>query len=309
MLQWYSRSVTKWAFFTACLAASQVSFGQSSAWFQQERQIIRIEGDRIFLNAPISHSIDSRLSSGSIQRYEQTRIFNVGIQGIRGTTVFNDSETDVVNGRFQFVDEDHAENFIEFREAFDCFATQVTGEHLSGGTVLAGTLSRSITVQDARYEMPVSRITGGRRYAFISNGQYILQRDLQTTDARRAFINNSTFGGFNRGPNVFYNGDANGSFVRSSLQDGLFNVLVTDDRPVDWAQLTLNVANVSSLPDPPVSVLVGDVNLDGSVNFLDIGPFITLLTSGEYQDQADTDRNGVVNFLDIGRLIEILSGN
>ena len=52
---------------------------------------------------------------------------------------------------------------------------------------------------------------------------------------------------------------------------------------------------------------LGDVNLDGAVNFLDIGPFISILSSDDYLFEADIDQNGVVDFLDIQHFIELLS--
>ena len=55
-------------------------------------------------------------------------------------------------------------------------------------------------------------------------------------------------------------------------------------------------------------VLLGDVNLDTEVNFLDITPFIALLASGELQAEADVDGNGAVDFLDITPFIALLSG-
>lgn len=55
------------------------------------------------------------------------------------------------------------------------------------------------------------------------------------------------------------------------------------------------------------TVLLGDCNLDGTVNFLDISPFIFALSSGSYLAQADCDQNGAVNFLDIAAFIAILS--
>ena len=57
----------------------------------------------------------------------------------------------------------------------------------------------------------------------------------------------------------------------------------------------------------PVEVLLGDVNLDGAVSFLDIAPLIGLLTAGLFQAEADIDGNGVVNFFDISPFIQILS--
>ena len=58
----------------------------------------------------------------------------------------------------------------------------------------------------------------------------------------------------------------------------------------------------------PSDVLLGDTNLDGVVNFLDIVPFIRLLSTGEFQAEADIDQNGEVNFLDIVPFIRILAG-
>lgn len=54
--------------------------------------------------------------------------------------------------------------------------------------------------------------------------------------------------------------------------------------------------------------LLGDVDLNGVVNFQDIAPFIARLSSGDFQTEADCDQNGTVNFFDIAPFIEILSG-
>ena len=53
--------------------------------------------------------------------------------------------------------------------------------------------------------------------------------------------------------------------------------------------------------------LCGDVNLDGLVTFSDIAPFIAVLSSGQFQAEADCDVNGVVNFSDISPFIARLS--
>ena len=57
------------------------------------------------------------------------------------------------------------------------------------------------------------------------------------------------------------------------------------------------------------STLLGDVNLDGTVDFLDISPFIAVLSGGIDQAEADCNEDGVVNFLDISPFISILSGS
>lgn len=183
--------------------------------FQHERQITRIEGDRVFIHTPLSHSIDP-LSNGTIEHYTDRRVSHVGIAQIRGDSVFNANETGVYDGRVQFDDENHASTFIRFQHAEDSWAQDITGEHLIDSTVAISGPSRHITVERGEFVSPVSVVTGGQRYAFNMNGgQLNLMRDLKVDSARRAFINNSTFNGFNRGPNVFFNGVSTNTFVRS----------------------------------------------------------------------------------------------
>ena len=62
-------------------------------------------------------------------------------------------------------------------------------------------------------------------------------------------------------------------------------------------------------PADPAPILLGDCNLDGFVNFLDISPFISILSGSTYLDQADVNRDGVVNFLDISPFISVLSSS
>lgn len=52
---------------------------------------------------------------------------------------------------------------------------------------------------------------------------------------------------------------------------------------------------------------LGDCNFDGVMNFLDIAPFISILISGVYIEEADCNEDGYVNLLDINPFIETLS--
>lgn len=67
--------------------------------------------------------------------------------------------------------------------------------------------------------------------------------------------------------------------------------------------------NVLITGTPITGALCGDVNLDGVVSFLDIAPFIGVLSANTFQAEADCDKNGVVDFLDINPFIQILAGN
>ena len=73
-----------------------------------------------------------------------------------------------------------------------------------------------------------------------------------------------------------------------------------------------NRANASyasfAVGDGGDDVLLGDVNQDDEVNFLDITPFIGLLSGGGSQAEADLNEDGMVDFLDITPFIRLLSG-
>lgn len=69
----------------------------------------------------------------------------------------------------------------------------------------------------------------------------------------------------------------------------------------------IEISNVTITFATSAAVLVGDVNCDGVVNFLDIAPFIGLLSSGDFLDKADINGDGSVSFLDIAPFIGLLS--
>ena len=57
---------------------------------------------------------------------------------------------------------------------------------------------------------------------------------------------------------------------------------------------------------PEEKVLLGDVNLDGAVNLLDVDFFIARLSTGTYQAEADCNEDGEINLLDVDSFIAIL---
>lgn len=123
----------------------------------------------------------------------------------------------------------------------------------------------------------------------------------------------------NEAPLVFRgpNGDW---FQAFDGMDGLVSIYDIDGNLQDLATFELDamvtLAEVASFGalnpgtgdgggDP---VLKGDVNLDGAITFLDINPFIVLLSSNGFQDEADCDCDGDLDFLDIQPFIDKLAG-
>ena len=71
--------------------------------------------------------------------------------------------------------------------------------------------------------------------------------------------------------------------------------------------LAIDSISITQAADAPIPVLLGDCNFDGIVNFLDISPFVGLLTSGVYVEQADCNEDGVFKFLGISSFIALLT--
>ena len=87
--------------------------------------------------------------------------------------------------------------------------------------------------------------------------------------------------------------------------DGSGNLEITVTKSVQLFIAGLTLTASSDAPE----TLLGDANCDGVVNFLDIAPFIALLSNNEFKAEADLDGSGDVDFLDIAPFIAALSGS
>ena len=101
------------------------------------------------------------------------------------------------------------------------------------------------------------------------------------------------------------------SILRSpeNVNLGRIDIEFTGQQTSTSRQQPLNGSHIYvALASAVSDVLLGDINMDGTINFLDIAPFVELLTNGGFQASADIDQNGVVNFQDIQPFVDILSG-
>ena len=110
------------------------------------------------------------------------------------------------------------------------------------------------------------------------------------------------------------NGDGSANWILADLNRtrramGLSeNKLITAE--VELQSLSNSNATFEAIVSFPVTesnFLLGDVNLDGTINFMDIAPFIGRLSTNDFQAEADIDRSGTVDFLDISPFIGLLS--
>lgn len=75
-------------------------------------------------------------------------------------------------------------------------------------------------------------------------------------------------------------------------------------RKADTSDLEQSVTWLVEIAD----VLMGDVNEDGVVNLLDVGPFVELIANGDFQLEADINGDGSVDLLDVGGFVLLLQG-
>ena len=71
----------------------------------------------------------------------------------------------------------------------------------------------------------------------------------------------------------------------------------------------LNLTYGSARIDVVDSYILGDVNLDGSIDLLDVSTFVERLDEGDFQLEADTNFDQVVNLLDVPGFVELLVGD
>lgn len=86
--------------------------------------------------------------------------------------------------------------------------------------------------------------------------------------------------------------------------DGELLLLVgTDPRTNGTGQNGVEGAILRVGPD----LILGDVNQDGAVNLLDVGPFVEIIINNLFQEEADINLDGAVDLLDVGPFVDLLS--
>ena len=108
------------------------------------------------------------------------------------------------------------------------------------------------------------------------------------------------------GPAILTQADGTFDVTGLTLADGDTIDFVVFNNGLLFGDETALQASISAETSDTGGVL-GDASLNGVVDFDDIGPFIALLASEDFLDQADIDRNGFVNFDDIGPFITLLA--
>lgn len=157
----------------------------------QDRKIIRIKGNTITLDAPITTALDKQYGGGYVFSYVWNgRISNVGVENL--TCI---SEYDTANPK----DEAHAWTAVSMENIIDGWVRNCTFEHFAGSAVAIQKTGKRITVENCQSLKPVSEIGGQRRYTFFTSGQQCLFQRLYAENGYHDFA----VGFCAAGPNAF----------------------------------------------------------------------------------------------------------
>ncbi|MEX0273646.1 MAG: hypothetical protein AB3N16_04635 [Flavobacteriaceae bacterium] len=166
-----------------------------------ERRITEIEGNHVTIDIPIVHPLDTVFGGGAIYHYEAPgRIAEVGIENLRLVSEFADPIPDYPYGDPEKKEEaeTHAWNAILLKtNTENTWVRNVTGNYFGWSLVSAS--GKRATIQDCVSLGHASKITGGRRYPFMIDGQLNLVQRCLTYEGRHEFVTQAR----TAGPNVF----------------------------------------------------------------------------------------------------------
>ena len=159
-----------------------------------DRTITRIEGNRIFVDSPISCAIDRQYTNGTIRKFTWSgRITNSGIEHIYAKSDFFGNNTN----------ENHGWIFVQFNNIENGWARDVVSQYFGYACVALYGGTKFVTVSDCQCLDPISIVTGGRRYAFVmDDNRLCLVRNCYTRQDRHQYVTQS----LTTGPNVFVDG-------------------------------------------------------------------------------------------------------
>ncbi len=186
-----------------------------------DRTITKIEGNTVFIDAPITTALDTTYGGATISFYNNDgRINNCGVENIKLISTY-----DKANPK----DEDHRWNAINLENAEDCWVRQITFQHFAGSAVSVLETSKRITVEDCISLAPVSEIGGQRRYTFLTTGQQILFQRCYAENGYHDFA----VGFCAAGPNAFVQCESILPFSFSGAIDSWASAVLFDVVNVD----------------------------------------------------------------------------
>lgn len=158
--------------------------------FYFERKVLKIEGNRVWLDNPVAMSMDAQYGGGYLMKYSSVRASECGVENM-----------ELVSTYASLDDELHAWIAVEFNLAEHCWARDLTMRYFAYCAAIMHENAKNITVDNCKSYSPISVSEGSRKYAFhIAQGQLCLVKNCWCEKDRHQYVTGKA-----NGPNVFYN--------------------------------------------------------------------------------------------------------
>lgn len=162
-----------------------------------EREVRRVDGKRVFFDAPVVMALEAKYGGGRLVKCESQRTTECGVEDLLLESEF---DPNVKDRQGRWVDEQHAWTAVGVGNAENCWVRNLTSRHFGYGLVSLNGGARLCTVENCQVEMPVSVVTGGRRYGLNMGGcEMCLIRDCSVENDRHGCVTGACV----CGPNVF----------------------------------------------------------------------------------------------------------
>jgi len=192
-----------------------------------DRTITRLEGNRVFVDYPVTCAIDAQYTNGALVKYTWNgRITNSGIEHIYGTSDYFGNSTN----------ENHGWIFVQFNSIENGFARDLVSQFFGYSCVALYGGTKHVTVTDCQCLDPVSIITGGRRYGFVMDDDTLcLVKNCYTRQDRHQFVTQS----LTIGPNVFVDGVSDNAHAEAGPHHRWATAAI-------WDKITVNGNNLDA---------------------------------------------------------------
>jgi hypothetical protein len=172
-----------------------------------DREITKIEGNTITIDAPILCAIDERWGGGEVYKYEdEGRLENVGVENLRGISEYDPTvrmtsygnmdrgnwdatDRSHYEGDEYYADENHYFTFISLTNTKNSWVRNISALHFGSSVVNASRGTKWITIQDCESREPVSIRAGARRFTFQLSGQLSFVQRCYSQKGRHNFVN------------------------------------------------------------------------------------------------------------------------
>ncbi|MGE3822066.1 MAG: DUF6298 domain-containing protein, partial [Isosphaeraceae bacterium] len=192
-----------------------------------DRQVVKVEGTVVTLDAPLTTAIDQSLGGATLERRAVVnRVVQVGVENLR-------CESDHDRGNPH--DEEHAWDAVRIDRAENAWVRRLSAAHFAGSAVRVLDGARRVTVEDCVSVDPVSEVAGHRRHAFETSGQSTLFLRCRSEGGRHDF----TVGPLAAGPNAFVRCESVGALGFSGPWGSWASGVLYDNVRIDGAGLAL----------------------------------------------------------------------